>query len=98
MGQPRVTDKFIGVIGLNNANGTIHTNEHSFSGTLSGSNNKIPGAWGLVTLLGTGSGPVVPGSWIKYGGDDIDTTLGVKNHFQAFVKDDDTIFWTNKTQ
>jgi hypothetical protein len=97
MHSPRVTDKFTGAIGLNHASGTIHTGEFSFSGAVSAGGNLIPGAWGLVTMVGTGVAITLPGAWIKYGGDDIDYTLGTKNHFQAFVKDDATIFWTNKT-
>lgn len=98
MSQPRVTDKFTGALALNKTEGTIHTGEYSFDGALSAGGNLIPGAWALVTLVGTGVAITTPAAWIKYGGDDLDSTLAAKNHFQAFVKDDATIFWTNKVE
>lgn len=91
----RIND-FKGAVALNNDEGTIHTGEYNFSGGVSAGGPLIPGAWGLVVLIGTGSAITLPGTWIKYSGDDIDTAVGKKNHFHVFVKDDSTIYWTNK--
>ncbi len=90
------TDKFSGAFGFKNTKGTIVQGEFSFNGTLSVGPSPVPGAWEFVTMVGNGSAINLPASFIKYGGDDISTTLGAKNHFQAFYAEDNKIFWTNK--
>jgi hypothetical protein len=94
--KPVIFSSFSGALNLGNQEGTLYNN-HTQTGalTLSASNGS-PGGWALVPILANGDAINIPGAWIKYGGDDISIVNGQTNHFQAFFKDETTIYYTNK--
>ncbi|HMV91522.1 MAG TPA: hypothetical protein PJ995_21515 [Cyclobacteriaceae bacterium] len=92
----RILQKFSGPLALNCESGTTYlTHNQSGAITFSSTRNQQINGWALVPIVADGSAINIPSDWIKYGGDNIDITAGVTNHFMAIYTGERT-YWTNK--
>jgi len=96
MSKPDSMSSFSGALSLNNPLGTVYR-QHTQTGalTLAAANNAVPNGWAVVAIVANGGAINIPSDWVKYGGDDIDTTAGVTNHFML-TWSGDFYYWTNK--
>lgn len=90
-------EKFSGAFNLGNPMGTIY-DKHIQTAvlTLSVAGLAVPGGTAQIIIESSGDAINVPGSWIKFGGDDISIVAGEENHLAIWYRDADTIYYTNK--
>lgn len=96
MEKPFYTDKFSGAVALNNVAGTIYARQVLTAATALVAAGETPAGSAMLQIDCNGFALTVPGTWIKYGGDDIDTTAGVINHITVVAFDKGTVYYSNK--
>ncbi len=102
MERANIFHKFSGAVNLGNDLGTVYV-DRTTNGQfiLTGATALVaasakPNGSAIVSIDCNGFALTVPGSWVKYGGDDIDTTAGKVNHITVYCKQPSEIFYSNK--